>query len=59
MTSSRRQDYGRYDPNRTECPLEKTYLRQAMTVLNAIQIMKAKDKYCGSKPRRSMSVHVL
>jgi hypothetical protein len=43
----------------TECPLEKTYIRQAMTVLNAIQIMKAKDRYCGSKPRRSLSVHVL
>jgi hypothetical protein len=27
----------------TEYPLEKTYLRQAMTVLNAFQIMKARD----------------
>jgi len=29
----------------TECPLEKTYLRQVMTVLNEIQIVKAKDKF--------------
>jgi hypothetical protein len=42
----------------TECPMEKTYLRQAMTVLNSVQIMKAKEKY-GRKPRRSTSVHVL
>jgi hypothetical protein len=50
MTCSRRQYYGRYEPNCRVSIGKDRYLRQAVTVLNAFQIMKAKDKYCGSKP---------
>ena len=38
---------------------EDWYPRQVMDVHNAIQIMKAKDKCCGSKLWRPTSMHAL
>lgn len=38
------------DMNHTTVSIgEDRYLRQAVNVLNTIQIMKAKDKYCSNK----------